>query len=196
VTTTTTRPYLRSEERRRQLLDAAARLFVRDGYAGLTMVAVAAEAGVSRRLVYDHFPDLPALYDAFFTDRTARYLDGIDAAVSTAGGDRRAAFASAFERLLAITPEDRRAIQLVLTDVGRPELEEVRSRVRAHMERRWLTGSARGRRSARARFWMLVSGLFTLADLVDRDEIAAATARTIAEDVVGSFLALADQEAR
>jgi hypothetical protein len=43
---------------------------------------------------------------------------------------------------------------------------------------------------------MLVSGLFALADLVDRDEIAAATARTIAEDVVGSFLALADQEAR
>ena len=72
------RPYLRAGARRRQLLDAAARLFVRHGFAGMTMVSLAAEAGVSRRHVYDHFPDLAALYEAFFDDRSARYLASVD----------------------------------------------------------------------------------------------------------------------
>jgi AcrR family transcriptional regulator len=188
MTTTTTRPYLRGEARRRQLLDAAARLFVRGGYDALTMVALAEEAGVSRRLVYDHFPDLPALYDAFFTDRTARHLDGIDAALARGGTDRVVAFSGAFAQLLAIPPDDRRAIRLVLTDVGRSDLDDLRDRVRAHVERRWLPALAGSgdRRVARARLWMLVSALFALADLVDRDEIAASTAADLAADAARS----------
>ena len=38
------RSYLRPADRRRQLLDAAARVFDRVGLTGITMVAVAAEA--------------------------------------------------------------------------------------------------------------------------------------------------------
>ena len=56
-----TRPYLRPDERRRQLLEAASRLFDRGGFTAVTMSAVAAEAGASRRLVYDHFADLPKI---------------------------------------------------------------------------------------------------------------------------------------
>jgi AcrR family transcriptional regulator len=182
---TTTRPYLRADARRRHLLDAALALFVRDGYAGLTMSALADEAGVSRRLVYDPFPDLTALYDAFYTDRTERHLAGIEVAIARGAGDVEAAFTAAFTRMLAIPPDDRRAIRLVLTDVGRRDLDDLRARLRTHVERRWLSAVAgrRDRRTARARLWMLVNGLFELADLVDRDEIAASTATTLAADV-------------
>ena len=63
--------------------EVAAQLFVRDGYAGLTTVAVAEKVGVSRRLVYDHSADLASLYAVFFDDR-ARYLAVIGVAVEAA----------------------------------------------------------------------------------------------------------------
>jgi AcrR family transcriptional regulator len=169
-----TRPYLTAIERRRQLLDAAARCFARGGWGGLTMVAVAEEAGVSRRLVYNHFPDLAALSEAYFDDRTRRYLDGIDDAVAAGGVDRRAAFTGAFRRLLAMPAEDQRAIRVLLTDPGLPDLAPLQARVRAHLEARWLD-PFRARVDdpalARALLWSVVNGLFGLADVVARDEI-------------------------
>src|SRR5262245_66655621 len=113
-----TRPYLSADIRRRQLLDAAARLFVREGYAGLTMVAVAAEAGVSRRLVYNHFPDLASLYEAYFDDRADRYLSSIEEIVTAAGTDRLAAFDGVFAQLLAIPLADQRAVRTDRKSVG------------------------------------------------------------------------------
>lgn len=47
--------------RRQQLLDAALRIIARDGYAGVTMEAVAAEAGVTKPVVYGVYPKLPEL---------------------------------------------------------------------------------------------------------------------------------------
>ena len=133
----TKRAYLKTDDRRRQLLDAAARLFVRDGYAGLTMVAVAAEAGVSRRLVYDHFADLASLYAAFFDDRAARYLAAINEAVDAAG-DTASAFPAAFTQLLAMPADDQRAVRVLITDPGLPDLDPVRERFRRHVEEQWL----------------------------------------------------------
>jgi AcrR family transcriptional regulator len=183
----TPRPYLRADARRRQLLDAATRLFARDGYAGLTMVALAAEAGVSRRLVYDHFPDLPALYDAFFDDRVSRYLDTIDRALAAGGGDVRASFAGAFEALLAVPADDQRVIRMLASDPGLPDLAPVQARFRRHVEARWLGALDDGRietRRARAVLWTLVSGLFGLADLVARGELPAADALPLATALV------------
>ncbi len=62
VPTTPKRPYLRAAARRRQLLDAAGRLFDRSGFGGITMAGAAVEAGVSRQLVYDHWR--AALYES------------------------------------------------------------------------------------------------------------------------------------
>jgi AcrR family transcriptional regulator len=180
---TSTRPYLTAVERRRQLLDAAARCFTRGGYGGLTMVAVAEEAGVSRRLVYNHFPDLAALSEAYFDDRTRRYLDGIDDAVAAGGLDRRAAFTGAFRRLLAMPAEDQRAIRVLLTDPGLPDLAPLQTRVRAHIEARWLA-PFRARVGdpalARALLWAVVNGLFGLADVVARGEVGVEAAVQLA----------------
>ena len=181
------RPYLRADARRRQLLDAAARLFARDGYTGLTMVALGAEAGVSRRLVYDHFPDVGALLDAFFDDRATRYLGTIDVAFAAAGDDPVGAFAAAFAALLEVPAEDQRVIRLLVADPGLPELAPLRERFRTHVEARWLGalgGDPIAPRRARAVLWTLVSGLLGLADLVARGDFPAPDAVALATALV------------
>ncbi len=50
--------------KRQAILDAAKNLFVRNGYAGTSMDAVASEAGVSKLTVYSHFTDKETLFSA------------------------------------------------------------------------------------------------------------------------------------
>lgn len=57
------------EQRRRQLLDAALALIGRDGYAGLTVEAIASEAGVTKPVVYGVYTNLTVLLTALI-DRT------------------------------------------------------------------------------------------------------------------------------
>jgi AcrR family transcriptional regulator len=182
------RAYLRPGDRRRQLLDAASRLFLRDGLAGLTMVALAKEAHASRRLVYDHFGDLASLYEAFFEDRASQYLAAID---DVGQGPAPAGPADAavrrFQALLSMSTEDLRAIRLVIADTSTPELDGVRARLRRRVERHWLgaaTALGVDRKVARAMIWTLMSAFLALADLVDRREIDAARATSIVDDLV------------
>ncbi len=55
---------LKRPQRRRALLDAAARAFARRGYAATSLDDVATEAGVSRVLIYRHFESKTELYQA------------------------------------------------------------------------------------------------------------------------------------
>lgn len=65
-------PRLPPEERREQLIDAALGLIVEQGYAGVSIEAVARLAGVTRPVVYDHFPNLGRLLHAL-VEREERY---------------------------------------------------------------------------------------------------------------------------
>ncbi len=67
-----TRRRLPPDERRRQLLDAAARLLTRHGVERLQITEVAARAKVSRPLVYRLFPTRQALVRALLEDFVAR----------------------------------------------------------------------------------------------------------------------------
>ncbi|HBX55599.1 TetR/AcrR family transcriptional regulator [Pseudomonas sp. UBA2684] len=50
--------------KRQAILDAAKTLFLRNGYDGSSMDAIAAEAGVSKLTVYSHFTDKETLFSA------------------------------------------------------------------------------------------------------------------------------------
>lgn len=50
--------------KRAAILDAAKRLFAREGFGGVSMDQIAAEAGVSKLTVYSHFGDKEALFRA------------------------------------------------------------------------------------------------------------------------------------
>ena len=51
-------------ERREQLVDAALSVIVEQGYAGVSIEAIARTAGVTRPVIYDHFPNLGRLLQA------------------------------------------------------------------------------------------------------------------------------------
>jgi AcrR family transcriptional regulator len=59
-------------ERREQLIDAALEVILEHGYAGVSIEAIARTAGVTRPVVYDHFPNLGSLLQALI-EREERY---------------------------------------------------------------------------------------------------------------------------
>ena len=185
------RAYLRPAERRRQLLDATSRVFSDQGLAGITMVAVAAEAGVSRRLVYDHFGDLATLYEAFFEDRLTGYLAAVEragAANSGPDGDRDGETPQwDVGELLDLPVDDLRAVRLIISDTANSELDGPRRRLRAHVEQRWgarvdQDGSAPA--LSRALLWTLLTALLGIADLVVDGRLDAEQARVLASALV------------
>lgn len=64
MTQATTRQLLPRAERRESLLKAAATAFAHQGFAATSMDDVAAEAGVTKLIVYRHFVSKEALYEA------------------------------------------------------------------------------------------------------------------------------------
>jgi AcrR family transcriptional regulator len=183
------RAYLRPDERRRQLLDAASRLFDRGGFTAITVSAVATEAGASRRLVYDHFADLPALVAAFFEDRVARYGERIDAA-SAAGSDGRHSYAGAAAELLAVPPDDLHALAIVLADGATPELRGARAALREHLHTRWLpilTDQGVEADAATALMWALATSFVSLADQAHRGDLTPGSTETIATAIAATL---------
>ncbi|MBR7674846.1 helix-turn-helix transcriptional regulator, partial [Streptomyces daliensis] len=80
--TTTQRDDQRSaaERRRRELLEAADRVVLRDG-PGASMNAIAAEAGITKPILYRHFGDKGGLYRALAVRHTDALLDALRAAL-------------------------------------------------------------------------------------------------------------------
>lgn len=60
--------------KRQAILDAAKRLFPLHGYDGISMDAIAAEAGVSKLTVYSHFSDKDTLFQAAVVARCEEQL--------------------------------------------------------------------------------------------------------------------------
>jgi AcrR family transcriptional regulator len=64
-------------ERRRQLLDAALEVFVSQGYHAAAMDEIAERAGVSKPVLYQHFPGKLELYLALLDESVATLLDTV-----------------------------------------------------------------------------------------------------------------------
>ncbi len=69
--------------KRALILDAAVRVFSRDGFAGASIDTIAAEAGVSRQTVYNHVGDKENLFAAVVEDATERSNAGLFATLAT-----------------------------------------------------------------------------------------------------------------
>jgi len=61
-------------EKRQAILDAAKRLFPQFGFDGVSMEAIAAEAGVSKLTVYSHYGDKDALFTATISAKCEEML--------------------------------------------------------------------------------------------------------------------------
>ena len=136
VTSTTRRPYaarVPAEVRREQLLDAAIAVIVRDGYAGISVDAIAREAGVTRPVVYGVFDGLTPLLTALLDRQEGRALAQLeeamsdDAALLTAPDEF---LVNAAVRMIdAITDDPHTWRPILLAPNGTPDL------VRARIER-------------------------------------------------------------
>jgi AcrR family transcriptional regulator len=73
--------HLGPERRRPLVLDAALALFVRNGYEGTSMEAIAGAAGVSKPVVYDCFPSKERLFTELMAREEGRVMGQIVAAI-------------------------------------------------------------------------------------------------------------------
>jgi AcrR family transcriptional regulator len=175
---TAPRQYLRSADRRRQLLEVASRIAGKEGVERLTIVGLAKEAGVSRQLVYDHFSDLSGLVWALLLDRFTVVDEAIHAAIHNpdhaATGDPVAPALEAARRFLELSREDRHILRSVLTTTDAPahELNALALQLRERSIGRWnsVLGGGEEARS-RARTWAIVNAVNGLGDLLSTGEL-------------------------
>ncbi|MET9660474.1 TetR family transcriptional regulator [Streptomyces sp. NPDC006510] len=88
-----------AESRRRELLEAADRVVLRDG-PGASMNAIAAEAGITKPILYRHFGDKGGLYRALAKRHTDALLIALRAALD-APAERRRRVESTLDTYLA-----------------------------------------------------------------------------------------------
>ena len=140
MSSTTRRPYaarVPAGVRREQLLDAAIAVIVRDGYAGVSVEAIAREAGVTRPVVYGVFDGLTPLLTALLDRQEARALSQLEEAMS----DDASLLTSPDEFLVnaavrmidAITDDPHTWRPILLAPSGTPEM--VRERIERDRER-------------------------------------------------------------
>lgn len=99
---TTPRQRMTAAERRDQLLDVTRDLIVEQGFGAVSMEAVARRAGITRPVVYGHFPELGALLDAMLERESARALGQLAEVLpaADAGGTLRERLEGAMEAYL------------------------------------------------------------------------------------------------
>lgn len=83
-----TRRRMRAPERRAQLLEVARKVFGRHGYHSVTMDDVAGEAGVTKPILYDHFPSKRDLYLALLEADLAALKERVHTALEKSRGNR------------------------------------------------------------------------------------------------------------
>lgn len=148
-------PRVPAEQRRRELLDAALHIVVREGHAAATMEAVAAGAGVTKPVVYGMFPNREALLGELLRREQAAALEQLvellpalrkGLAAGTHPADVLAEALDGFLAAVRAAPERWSCIVLPMADMPAPfhaVREETRALVLSSAEElgRWLVRS-------------------------------------------------------
>jgi AcrR family transcriptional regulator len=149
------------EVRREQLLDAAIRVIVRDGYDGVSVEAIAREAGVTRPVVYGVFDGLGPLLGALLDRQQARALEQLATAFAPGATDPVEAMLGAVRTMAERVRSDPLTWQPILAapqatpdavrrridaDRERPPVS-TRSSPRTHWWRRWSTSAGSSSRT-------------------------------------------------
>jgi AcrR family transcriptional regulator len=103
-------PRLRRSERREQILAAATSAFARTGFAATSLEDIAAEAGVTRVILYRHFESKADLYRSVL-DRAKQRLDAATGAPEFTD--------ASIDALLAAAAEDPAAFRLLFQHAAR-----------------------------------------------------------------------------
>jgi AcrR family transcriptional regulator len=125
------RKRLSAEERRARIIEAAVSAFARDGYDATRMDGIAAGAGISKPVLYDHFSSKQALFLAVL--QTIR--DGLIARgreIAHDGGEPEQRFRRSIDAFLAFVEQAPDAARVLLTvPAGDPVAAQVSREVQA-----------------------------------------------------------------
>lgn len=116
-----------SEQKRRQIHEAAAQLFLRQGFEATTMDAIAREANVSKATVYAHAKNKQELFAAIVRGKSSLVYQSVEADDAAALGAERALalFARRFLEVI-MAPEAQCMYRVVVAEAPRnPELGRI-----------------------------------------------------------------------
>lgn len=100
--------------RRRQLLDAASEIFVERGYHSAGMDEIASAAGVSKPVLYQHFPSKLDLYIAVVDSHAEKLVADVNAALATTQ-DNRERVRAAVQAFFDFIDEDHSGYRLIFS---------------------------------------------------------------------------------
>ena len=111
--------------RRRQLLDAALSVFVAQGYHSAAMDDIAEKAGVSKPVLYQHFPGKRDLYLALLDESAAALMESVRAAMLSTT-DNKARVRATVSAYYQFVEDENGAFRLVFESdlIGEPEVRE------------------------------------------------------------------------
>jgi AcrR family transcriptional regulator len=118
---------MRAPERRAQLLEVARRVFGNSGFHAVSMETVAKEAGVTKPILYDHFPSKKHLYLALIDADLAMLHEDVRAALDSPLGNRERIRAS-FQAYFDFVDQHAEGFRLLMQETVGAE-EEFRGRV-------------------------------------------------------------------
>jgi AcrR family transcriptional regulator len=121
------------EARREELLDAADRIVQRDGPA-VSMASIAAEAGITKPILYRHFGDKEGLYAALAARHTDRLLHVLQNALG-AGGTARARVERTIGAYLATIEAEPEVYRLLVHSAEFPAAAEAHGQVQSFLRR-------------------------------------------------------------
>jgi len=105
-------------DRRRQILDAAVRVFARQGFHATRVSDIADEAGVAYGLVYHYFPSKEAVLNELFAERWSLLLGAIEEA-DGAGGPHRERLAAVAGFIVDSYRYDPNLMKVIIVEVTR-----------------------------------------------------------------------------
>ena len=112
------RKRMTGKERREQLLDIGRRLFAERGFEGTSIEEIAAQAGVSKPVVYEHFGGKEGLY-AVVVDREVERLLAMATAI-LGGANTREKFEAAAVALLRYIEDNSDGFRILVRDSPSP----------------------------------------------------------------------------
>lgn len=185
----------------RQIVEAARRLFMADGYGATSMDAIARDAGVSKATLYSHFTNKAELFAAIIGGECQRFAHLLWSQESESGDVRSVLLQVARAKVqFTSSPEPRAIYRIVVGESGRfPELGRVfyangPRRVLERVADYLRDATAKGAlnvphpRLAAEQFFGMVHGADHLRRLLGIEDPAAPDVDRIVESAVEIFL--------
>jgi AcrR family transcriptional regulator len=189
-----------ADAKRRLILDAAVRVFAREGYDASRVGDIAKEAGVAYGLVYHYFGSKDAVLEAVFREQWGRLLAAVALAEET-GETAAEQLGLVVKIVLRAWCDDPDLVRLLVREITRSphisdELDEI-GQAFASLQRIIVRGQAEGTfrpdLDPQIAAWMLYGGLeevltgWVLGQLPDSAEAVLAAEREVTATLVGGL---------